>query len=291
MWDIFVKRGLAAAFYLYALAAQVSGSTSTLLAVVLTVAGTVAIFFPTHHHAKAWYMSRPNRARPQVELPFPIIIALVAAWLVFTGAVGTVLWRHWSPSSGAGSNGHESLATPVAAPSAPISAVPRAKFNTQTVRDVPPLLAELHRLLDTVVPPAVDAASTAFYGYSNGPSFQNNWPKNPKALSERLAKAQNLIQESTKGVEHFLTVNNLYRELLSKTVEDENGSTQKLLAIILRHIRINDSLVPLAQTNEGLDAATAALLAAQDDYMEAVRRYQGWLDKSRYRIKEQIAEF
>jgi hypothetical protein len=291
MWDTLVKRGVAAAFYLYALAAQVSGGTSTLLAVVLAIAGTIAIFFPTHHHAKAWYMSRPNRARPQVELPASIIIALVAAWLVFTGAVGIVLWRqYWQPSQGINIGVHESLAPAVSAP-APEPTIPKTKFNTQTIRDVPPLLADLHRLLDRVVPPAIDAATTAFYGYGNGPQFENNWPRNPKGLSDRLMKAQKLIEESEKEIESFLTVNNLYRDILSKTIEDDNDAAHKLSAIILRFMRINDSLVPLAQTNEALSVGSVALLSAQDEYNDAIRRYQSWLDKSRSRIKAQIAEF
>jgi hypothetical protein len=99
VYDFLVRRGAAIAFYLYATAAQVSGYANTLFAILLGIAGTMALFFPTSHHTKAWYRSRIGGAQTRVELPFPIVLGLVGAWLAFTIALGAVLWRqYWSPA-------------------------------------------------------------------------------------------------------------------------------------------------------------------------------------------------
>jgi hypothetical protein len=51
----------ASAFYLFALAAQVSGYTSSVVALILAGAATVMLLVPVCHHAKGWHDGRKER--------------------------------------------------------------------------------------------------------------------------------------------------------------------------------------------------------------------------------------
>ena len=78
--------GPSAAFYLFALAAQVSGYVSPASALVLAVIATLLLFVPACHHSHAWHRARKSDGRNGLDSWYFIAPCLVVAILAIAGA-------------------------------------------------------------------------------------------------------------------------------------------------------------------------------------------------------------
>jgi len=72
-----------AAFYVPALAAQVSGYTSSTVALVLAVIATVMLLVPACHHGSQWHQSRKSSARNGLDSWYFIAPCLVIGVVAF----------------------------------------------------------------------------------------------------------------------------------------------------------------------------------------------------------------
>jgi hypothetical protein len=75
-----------AAFYVFALAAQVSGFTSPTVALLLATVGTIFLTLPACHRAKIWHDSRKDRGMVGLDSWYFIAPCLVVAALAIAGA-------------------------------------------------------------------------------------------------------------------------------------------------------------------------------------------------------------
>jgi len=92
MWSFVIERGPAIAFWLLALAAQLSGYTSA--AVALGLVG-LALFFlvaPACHHLHKWYVDRRGTMG---GAHIVLLIGIAGTWLFLTIALGAAAWVVW----------------------------------------------------------------------------------------------------------------------------------------------------------------------------------------------------
>jgi hypothetical protein len=78
--------GPTAAFYLFALAAQVSGYVSPTVALALAIIGTLFLFVPACHHSHVWHKSRKSNGRRGLDSWYFIAPCLVILVLGAAGA-------------------------------------------------------------------------------------------------------------------------------------------------------------------------------------------------------------
>jgi hypothetical protein len=76
----------AAAFYIFALAAQVSGFTSSAVAGFLAMAATVLLFLPACHHSHVWHKARKSDGKQGLDSWYFIAPCLALAMLAIAGA-------------------------------------------------------------------------------------------------------------------------------------------------------------------------------------------------------------
>jgi hypothetical protein len=74
-----------AAFYVLALAAQVSGYTSTTVALILAAMATVMLLIPACHHGGRWHKARKSSGRGGLDSWYFIVPCLVTALLAAIG--------------------------------------------------------------------------------------------------------------------------------------------------------------------------------------------------------------
>ena len=77
--------GPSAAFYIFALAAQVSGYTSPTIALILAMIATLLLFIPACHHSHVWHKARKSSGRQGLDSWYFIAPCLV---IVILGAAG-----------------------------------------------------------------------------------------------------------------------------------------------------------------------------------------------------------
>ncbi len=97
MWKFIIERGPAIALWLLALAAQVSGYTST--AIALTLVGAAAFFLiaPACHHARKWYLEQTAAGKMTLGIPqIVLLFGLAGAWVFMTMGLGAAAWIIWS---------------------------------------------------------------------------------------------------------------------------------------------------------------------------------------------------
>lgn len=83
-----VKYGPSAAFYIFALAAQVSGYTNTVVALLLAAIATLLLLFPGWHHGRNW---RKNGGK--VEPDHLIVVGLIGAVLSVAILAAGFIWQ------------------------------------------------------------------------------------------------------------------------------------------------------------------------------------------------------
>src|SRR5262245_26392658 len=89
-----------AAFYLLALAAQLSGYTNPMMALGLAVIATACLAIPAGHHARAWHRARRASGRMTLEPSHLIWFGFVGAAVCLAIAAGGYLWQQrWSSGS------------------------------------------------------------------------------------------------------------------------------------------------------------------------------------------------
>lgn len=78
--------GPSAAFYIFAMAAQVSGFVSPSIALLLAVIATLLLFIPACHHSHAWHKARKNDGRNGLDSWYFIVPCLAVALIGIAGA-------------------------------------------------------------------------------------------------------------------------------------------------------------------------------------------------------------
>jgi hypothetical protein len=84
------NRGPAIAFWLLALAAQLSGYTNTAIAFALVGAAAFFLMAPVYHHIRAW-LAQTTMGTAQLIL----LAGLIGTWLSMTAAIGAAGWMIW----------------------------------------------------------------------------------------------------------------------------------------------------------------------------------------------------
>lgn len=87
-----IERGPAIAFWLLALAAQMSGFTNVALALAIT---GVAIFFliaPAYHHFRVWRIRRRETGRPMTIPQLVLLAGIFGTWLFVTVGLAAGAW-------------------------------------------------------------------------------------------------------------------------------------------------------------------------------------------------------
>jgi hypothetical protein len=91
----FARWVAAAAFYILALAAQLSGFTSSAIAWALAVVATLFLGWSIYHFVLEWHRSERQVGRRGVEPWHFLAVGLVGTWLFMTIALGAVGWMIW----------------------------------------------------------------------------------------------------------------------------------------------------------------------------------------------------
>jgi len=89
MWKIAIERGPAAALWLLALAAQLSGYTSIAIAFAAAGAAALLLIAPAIHHLRAW---RDRTGRKMTTAQFLLLIGIAGTWIFMNIAMGTASW-------------------------------------------------------------------------------------------------------------------------------------------------------------------------------------------------------
>ncbi len=82
------------AFYILALAAQVSGYTSPIVALLLAAFGTLMLLIPACYHARHWHKRRIEGGRRSVEPTHLLVIGLVGIVVFAVISLGAVIWQY-----------------------------------------------------------------------------------------------------------------------------------------------------------------------------------------------------
>lgn len=96
MWQFLTQRGPGIAFWLFALAAQMSGYTSIAAALALT---GVAVFFliaPSYHAFHKWKLNREAAGRPMTTSQMLLLLSILGTWLFLTLGFTVAAWIIWS---------------------------------------------------------------------------------------------------------------------------------------------------------------------------------------------------
>jgi hypothetical protein len=91
MWIFAVERGPAIAFWLLALAAQISGFTNIAIALVLVGVAAFFLVAPTWHHIEAW-----RKALGMGTAQIILLVGILGTWLFMTVGLGAAAWMVWS---------------------------------------------------------------------------------------------------------------------------------------------------------------------------------------------------
>jgi hypothetical protein len=93
-----LQYGPAAAFYIFALAAQVSGFVSPTVAGALAIIATLLLFVPACHHSHLWHKARKNDGRKGLDSWYFIAPCLIVAAIAIAGAAYGLGLHSVSPS-------------------------------------------------------------------------------------------------------------------------------------------------------------------------------------------------
>jgi hypothetical protein len=88
MGKLLVERGPAAALWLIALAAQVSGFTSAAIAFALAGVALFILVAPAYHHSRKWHEARRKAGKPALGPSHLILVGLIGTWEFLTIGVG-----------------------------------------------------------------------------------------------------------------------------------------------------------------------------------------------------------
>src|SRR5438067_10628543 len=95
MWNIIVKRGPAVAFWLLALAAQVSGYTNAAIALALVGIAAFFLIAPAYHYIREWRAQRIGHATLGTA-QILLLVGIGGTWLFMTMALSAVGWLIWN---------------------------------------------------------------------------------------------------------------------------------------------------------------------------------------------------
>lgn len=96
MWQFSIERGPAIAFWLLALAAQMSGYTSIAVALALTGAAVFFLIAPAYHALRKWQLSRNATGRPMTTPQILLLFSILGTWLFVTLGSAATAWIIWS---------------------------------------------------------------------------------------------------------------------------------------------------------------------------------------------------
>src|SRR5947209_6872249 len=96
-WKLIVERGPGIAFWLLALAAQMSGYTSTAIALGLVGAAAFFLIAPACHHIRKWHLQRKALGKTVLgTAQVLLLVGLVGTWFFMTISLGAAAWMVWN---------------------------------------------------------------------------------------------------------------------------------------------------------------------------------------------------
>jgi hypothetical protein len=280
-----IRFALAAATYILALAAQVSGYTNPAVALVLAVIGTAVLVVPCCHYVRRWHCGRQEAGKAVVE-PLHLIIVGLAGIIIFAAvALGGALWHlKKAPSPDAAiSESHSQTA-------APPEKKEKKYYSAAEKEELANAMYRVSQVLTTEGLPAAQEAERISRDMKYPPEdhYLDSLKQRTDDIAGRLAK----IEEEIWGKIFSKKAYPIYD--LQHILECNHQNTHSVLKNLIVTIgRFKDGLLTIEKA-EGRELKSSVAILVSHAYAEQLRTLAGllgnWIGQCQNHIQEKQQE-